>query len=508
MLGAIFFAFYFRKKRLSGVLDRAQKQSRVTLEAARKEADKIIRNAMYESKNEAKKTRRAFELESKRQKIEIQKQERKNKEREQKNHQKIEELERIKADLREKEKKLLEKEQKNLSLIAESELLLEKYQQMIAKAANMSIEEAKHQLIETLEEEAQEKFKSRLQEIEEDAQKKFQDKALEIIALSTQRIASDYVNDATVTVVSLPSEDMKGRIIGREGRNIRSLEQATGVDVIIDDTPEAVIISCFNPIRREIAKITLEKLIDDGRIHPARIEETAQRIEKEFDITIREYGEQAAFEVGIADLNPELVYMLGKLHFRLTGKNHTLKHCVETSHICGMMAAELNVNVKLAKRAGLLHDIGKALDQDSEGHHADLGYQILKKHGESDLVLEAVKLHHAANISYSSSLAPILQAANELSNNRPGARKEAIAGYIKRLESIESLIMKFPKVDKVYALQSGREVRVLVTPEDNSDENVKDLAFKISTELKRDITYPGQIQLTIVKESKYVAFAS
>jgi ribonuclease Y len=407
-----------------------------------------------------------------------------------------------------REKKLSLDEKKNLRLIAENELIIAKNQKMLEKVANQSAEEARNELISLLEADARKEVQKTIRTLEVEAQKEANAKAIEITSLAIQRIASEYVNDATVTVVSLPTEEMKGRIIGREGRNIRAIEQATGVDLIIDDTPEAVIISCFNPIRREIAKITLERLIADGRIHPARIEETASRIDREFETMTKEYGEQAAFEIGITDLHPELITLLGRLRFRTASLQSVLQHSIETAHICGIIASELSLDTKKAKRAGLLHDIGKALDQETEGHHADLGAQLAKKYGESDSVCDAIRSHHKDPLMFASSLAVILSAANNLSSKRPGARKELLSTYVKRLEDMEHLVTKFKGVERSYVLQAGREIRAMIVPDAASDEDVRDLSYEIATKLRRDLNFPGQIRVTVLKENKFVEFAS
>ena len=301
---------------------------------------------------------------------------------------------------------------------------------------------------------------------------------------------------------------MKGRIIGREGRNIRTLEQATGVDLIIDDTPEAVILSCFNPLRREIAKITLERLIGDGRIHPARIEETVGRVETEMDSILTEIGDQAAFDTGVTDLHPDLVKLLGKLKYCHTAGQTVLTHCVETSQICGMLASELGINVKRAKRAGLLHDIGKAADQEVEGHHSEIGAALAQRHGEHAEVAEAIRMHHAEDLLHASPLAVIVGAANTLSAGRPSARKEVLKGYIKRLEDMESIVQTFEGIESAVVLQAGREVRALVSPDGTHDQDVTDLSNDIAHKLRQELTFPGQVRITVLKESKHVEFAT
>ena len=353
----------------------------------------------------------------------------------------------------------------------------------------MSVSEAKRRLMDILEEAARKECYPEVKKIEQEAYKKANQKAKKIISLAVQKIAGNYVNDTSVTVVQLPNDEMKGRIIGREGRNIRMIEQSVGVDLIIDDTPEAVIISSFNPIRREIAKLALEKLIADGRIHPARIEETVSRVEAEMETTIKEFGDQASFDVGVTDLHPHLVSLLGKLKFRSVGVQSVLQHSVETANICGMIAGELGINVNKAKRAGLLHDIGKAVDQDTEGHHAAVGAELCKQYGEDEDIVNAISLHHSQQLKDASILAVVLSSANNLSSNRPGARKELLASYIKRLERMEELILEFPHVNKVFVLQSGREIRVLVEPNKVTDYALKELTDDVAKKLRQELTF-------------------
>jgi ribonuclease Y len=327
------------------------------------------------------------------------------------------------------------------------------------------------------------------------------------VSLAVQRISGEYVSDSTITVVALPSEDLKGRIIGREGRNIRAIEQATGVDLIIDDTPEAVIISCFNPVRREIAKLTIERLIGDGRIHPARIEETVKRVMSEFDLVIREQGEQASFDTGITDLHPELVMALGKLKYRTAGQQSVLQHSIETAHICGIIAGEMGLNVKKAKRCGLLHDIGKAVDQETEGHHSDIGADFCQRYQESSEVVEAIRLHHQEDLNNATPYAVVLYAANSLSANRPGARKEILETYVKRLADMEKVVRDFGGINEAFVIQAGREVHAIVNPMQVNDQQVIDLSSSIAHKMRQELTFPGQVRVTVIRESKFVDYA-
>ena len=371
----------------------------------------------------------------------------------------------------------------------------------------MSASEAKKQLIATLEESARHEAKEKLLEIEK-VKQEAKDKAMAIISLATQRLASEYAGDKSVSVVQLPSDEMKGRIIGREGRNIRALEQATGVDLIIDDTPEAVIISCFNPLKREIAKKALEHLIEDGRIHPARIEETVKRLEEELPTVLKEHGENAAYDLGITDLHPELLTLLGKLKFKTIGTHSILQHSIETAHICGIIAQEIGLNIKQAKRAGLLHEIGKAVDNEKEGHHSKLGAELCTKHGETEEICEAIAQHQSDDLESASKLATILEASNLLSENRPGAKQEAWSNYIKRLEEMERIVLETKHVEKAYVIQAGREVRAMVNSGDLSDDEVSSLSEEVASKLRNQLAFPGQIKITVSKESKQIDYAT
>lgn len=508
VLGLVIFGVLINKKKLATVYENAQSESKKILDEARKDADRLVKSSLQEAKEESRRRRKTFEEEAKKRKTEINKLEKKIKQREQNLEKKFLALEQKEIKTSELEQKLAGEEKRKLRVIADYELNIEQNKRTLEKIANMSAEEAKKQLLKSLEEEAKKNAKESIRQIEAETRKVASKKATEIISLSVQRLAGEYVNDSTITVVNLPGEEMKGRIIGREGRNIRTIEQATGVDLIIDDTPEAVIISCFNPVRREIAKTTLERLIADGRIHPARIEETVKRVESEFESIISDYGEQAAFDIGITDLHPEIINYLGKLKFRSTGMQSILQHSVETAQICGLTASELGLNVKRAKRAGLLHDIGKAVDQETEGHHADISADICEKFGEHKEVCESVRLHHSEDLLNAPALAVILGVANTLSTNRPGARKELLESYIKRLEEMENIVKSFDGIESAYVLQAGREVRALVSPDGVSDSEVRDLSDEIAVKIRQELTFPGQVRITVLRESKFVEYAT
>jgi ribonuclease Y len=507
VVGLIGIGFILNKKQLAEAFKSAQDESKALLEDARKEADNVVKTAMRDAKEDSRQKKKAFEDEAKQRRSEISKLEAKIKQREQTLEQKLGTVDKRENEVEQLEKKIQLEEKRYHRMVAECEILVEKNQKTLEKVANMSADEAKRELLKSLEEAARKDAKEIIRKIEHETRQDADHRAQAVVSLAVQRIAGDYVNDSTVTVVSLPGEDMKGRIIGREGRNIRAIEQAIGVDLIIDDTPEAVIISCFNPLRREIAKITLERLISDGRIHPARIEETAKRVEAEFESILKEYGEQAAFDVGVTDLHPDLLTHLGRLKFAATGMQTILQHAVETAHISGIIAGELDVKIKFSKRAGLLHDIGKAVNQEIEGHHAEIGAELCAKYGENPLVVNAIRLHHQDNLEFADPLTVILNAANKLSGSRPGARKEVMETFVKRLGDMESLVKEFKGIESAFVLQAGREIRALVTPEGVSDSDVIDLSNDIAAKLRRELSFPGHVRVTVLRESRHVDYA-
>ncbi len=495
------------KGKLKSTFDKAQLDSEKLLSEAQTERDRIIRDAHNESKQENKTRRVQFDDEMKKRRSELQKLEQKVKQREQAMEKKLSVLEKKESDLEKMGEHLGQEEVRYKRLVTECEGAIETNRKTLESIANLSQEEAKRELVRSLEQEAKKAASQTIKEIEEAARLEGERRAQSMVSLAVQRVSSEYVNDSTVTVVGLPTDEMKGRIIGREGRNIRAIEQATGVDLIIDDTPEAVILSCFNPIRREIAKIALGRLIADGRIHPARIDETVKKVKEEFDQTILENGEQAAFDTGITDLHPEILAQLGKLKYRTSGQQTVLQHCVEVAHICGIMAGEMGIDVKRAKRCGLLHDIGKAVDQEIEGHHAQIGADFLKKFNESDDIVEAVRNHHSETLSHARPLTVVLHAANVLSANRPGARKEILETYIKRLSKMEEIVNSFHGIESSFVIQAGREIRAIVTPVGVNDNEVNDLTNDIAYKLRKELTFPGQVKVTVLRESKYVDFA-
>jgi ribonucrease Y len=376
----------------------------------------------------------------------------------------------------------------------------------LERISGLSIEEAKEYLLRNIENEVKHEAAALIKEIEAKAKEEADRKAKDIIATAIQKCAADHVSEATVSVVPLPNDEMKGRIIGREGRNIRTLETLTGIDLIIDDTPEAVILSGFDPIRREVARITLEKLITDGRIHPARIEETVEKAKKEVENTIKQEGDNAAFEVGVHNLHPEVIKLLGKLRFRTSYGQNVLNHSLEVAHLSGIMAAELGIDITMAKRAGLLHDIGKAVDHEVEGSHVTIGADLAKKYKESNEVINAILSHHG-DVEATSVISVLVQAADSISAARPGARRETLESYIKRLEKLEEIANSFPGVEKCFAIQAGREIRIMVKPEDVADSDIVMKAREITKKIENELEYPGQIKVTVLRETRAIEYA-
>jgi ribonuclease Y len=410
------------------------------------------------------------------------------------------------VEIRQKEKEISKLERRYEEKNREYDNLLSEQKRLLEQMSGMSHEEAKQYLLNKIETEVRQDAAILVKRIEQETKEIADKKAKEIISLAIARYAGDYVAEKTVSAVALPSEEMKGRIIGREGRNIRALEAITGVDLIIDDTPEAVLLSSFNPVRREVARIALERLIADGRIHPARIEEMVKKVEKEVDNAIREAGEQATFDVGVYGINPELIRILGKLKFRTSYAQNVLQHSIEVAFLCGVMASELGINVKKAKRAGLLHDIGKAVDHEVEGSHAIIGADLAKKYGEPPDVIHAIAAHHE-DVKPETVLAVLVQAADALSGARPGARRETLESYVKRLEELEAVATSIPGVNKSYAIQAGREIRIMVDSGRVSDAETSLLCKEIAKKIETQLTYPGQIKVVVVRETRHVEYA-
>lgn len=470
------------------------------IEAKRKELQLEAKEELYRlrSKSEAEIQRRRQELFAREEKI---------LHREENLDRKVELWEKKEKELEGRSEKLKDRERILLERDRDLQQILQEEKANLERISLLSEEEAKKLLLERIEQELQEKKAILTKRMEDDIKESAEKKAQEIISFAIQRIAMDQVVETTAAVVSLPSDEMKGRIIGREGRNIRALENATGVNVIVDDTPEAVTLSGFDPVRREIARVSLEKLIADGRIHPARIEEVVGKVKEKIEASIREEGEKACFEVGIHDLKPEEKILLGRLRFRTSYGQNVLQHSIEMAYLMGIMAGELKLDIKLAKRIGLLHDIGKAVDHEVEGSHDQIGAQLAEKFNETSELIQAVRSHHESETTAVSVYAVLLQAADTISAARPGARRESLENYIKRLEKLESIANSFNGVKKAYAIQAGREVRVMVEPEAVNDDQTSILAHDLSQKIQKEIEYAGQIKITVIREKRAVDYA-
>jgi len=498
-----YLAARFVQKRKTGEY---QAIARKILDDAKKEADVAKREASIQAKDIVIQARNELEQEAKGRKAELQNTERRLSQKEVNLDKKMETLDKKEEDLEKKEKQIGSREVYLEGRIGEYEVILKQQRERLEEIAGVTAEDAKRMLMQAMEDEARYEGTKIARKIEEEAREKADKKAKEILAVAIQRYAGEYVAEDAVSVVSLPNEEMKGRIIGREGRNIRALEAATGVDIIIDDTPEAVILSCFNPIRREVARIAIERLISDGRIHPARIEEVVTKVAEELEEKLKTTGEQAVFDAGVHNVHPELVKLLGRLKFRSSYSQNVYQHSLEVAFISGILAAELKLNVQEARRAGLLHDIGKAVDHEVEGSHSAIGADLARKYGESEDIIHAVLAHHE-EVPVLNLLDVIVQAADALSGARPGARREMLESYIKRLEELERIASSFHGVEKSYAIQAGREIRIVVNSEKMSDDAIfllsKDIAKKVETEL----SYPGQIKIVVIRETRAVEYA-
>jgi ribonuclease Y len=476
------------------------------LNEARKEAETIKKEAILQAKDNIFQMKAEFEKESKETRKELQNLERRLLQKEENLEKKSEALDKREGTLSKRERAIQHRESELEERDRQVQSLFEEQRQRLESLSGISAQEAKDMLVRSIENEARHDAAMLLKRIETETREMADKKAKEIIALAIQRYAGDYVTEKTVSVVNLPSDEMKGRIIGREGRNIRALEASTGVDLIIDDTPEAVILSGFNPVRREVARQSLERLIADGRIHPARIEEIVEKVSEEIETTIRDAGEQAAFDVGVHGIHMELIKLLGKLKYRTSYGQNVLQHSREVAFLCGVMAAELGLNEKQAKRAGLLHDIGKAVDHEVEGPHALIGADLAKKYGEPPRVVHAIAAHHE-DVPAEDVLAILVQAADALSGARPGARKELLESYVRRLENLENIAASFPGVGKAYAIQAGRELRIIVESEKISDADIVLLSRDIAKKIEAELSYPGQIKVTVIRETRAVEYA-
>ncbi len=489
----------YRKKVSEKEISSAEEEARRIINEAIKSSENKKREALVEAKEEILRARSEYEKEEKSRRADLQKQERRLQQKEENIDRKTENVEKKEEMLAQKHAEL-EREYEEVRTIKRSQT------EMLERISGFTAEEAKAYLIAQVETEVTHETAMKIKEIEQRAKEEADQRAREIVATAIQRCAADHVSDITVSVVPLPNDEMKGRIIGREGRNIRTIETLTGVDLIIDDTPEAITVSCFEPVRREVARVALEKLIADGRIHPTHIEEMVEKARREVDTVIKNEGERATFETGVRGLHPEVQKQLGKLHYRTSYGQNVLQHSIEVSHIAGLMAAELGADVTAAKRAGLLHDLGKALDHEFEGTHVNLGVEFCRKYKEKEEILHAIQAHHN-DVEPKTLVACLVQAADAISAARPGARRENLENYIKRLEKLEEITGTYPGVDKSYAIQAGREVRVMVKPEQVSEDEMIILARELAKRIENELEYPGQIKVHVLREVKVIEYA-
>ncbi len=513
LLGAICFgigfaiAFWVKGQILTQKVKAAEAEASRLVADSKRKADTLLREADLEVKDRLFKMKSDFDAETKETRSEQKKRESRLMQKEENIDRKIEQYERKERELHRKEKMLRKREGQIERRELEYEELIDEQKQQLERISGLSADQAKELLIRAMENEARYEGARIIKKIENEAKEHADRKSKKILATAIQRYAGEYVAERTVSVVQLPSDEMKGRIIGREGRNIRALEAATGVDLIIDDTPEAVVLSGFNPVRREVARLSLMRLISDGRIHPARIEDVVKKVGQEVDTAVKEAGEQAAFDLGVHGIHNELIKTLGRLKFRTSYAQNVLQHSIEVGFLCGIMASELGVNAKMARRMGLLHDIGKAIDHEVEGPHALIGSRLAKKFNESPKVVHAIAAHHE-DVPPNTVLALLVQAADGLSGARPGARKELLENYIKRLEDLENIANSFKGVSNTYAIQAGRELRVIVESEMISDEEAILVSRDIAKKIEESLTFPGQIKVTVIRETRAVEYAN
>ncbi len=489
----------YRKKFAEREIGSAEQEATRLINEAIRSGESRKKEMLLEAKDEIHKSRTEYEKEVKERRGELTKQERRLQQKEETLDKKTENFER-------KEEEMATKLQEVARAKEEAEAVRRQHIATLEKLSGLTQEQAKQALLSSVEEEVRHETAMKIKEIEQQMKDEADEKAREVLSLAIQRCAADHAAEATVSVVPLPNDEMKGRIIGREGRNIRTLETITGVDLIIDDTPEAITVSSFDPVRREVARLALEKLIVDGRIHPTRIEDMVEKARKEVDRTIKEEGERACYETGVHNLNPELVKILGRQKYRTSYGQNVLNHSMEVAHIAGLMAAELGVDVALAKRAGLLHDLGKSIDHEVEGSHVQLGAELARKYKENPVVVNAIEAHHG-DVEPKTVIAVLVQAADAVSAARPGARRENVENYIRRLQKLEELTGSYPGVEKAFAIQAGREVRIMVKPEEVTEDNMILLARDIAKKIEAELEYPGQIKVNVIRETKAVEYA-
>ena len=499
--GVVFFILgvTYRKKVAEKEIGSAEDEAKRIINEAIRGGENKKREMLLEAKEEIHKSRTEYEKEVKERRSDLQKQERRL-------QQKEESLDK-KLDIHEKKEEDLARKIANVQSQQEEVAALKRSQmEMLEKISGLTQDEAKAYILKGVEDDVRHETALKIKEIEEQMKDEAEQKAREIITTAIQRCAADHAAEVTVSVVPLPNDEMKGRIIGREGRNIRTLETITGVDLIIDDTPEAITVSSFDPVRREVARLALEKLIADGRIHPTRIEDMVEKARREVDHTIKQEGERAVFETGIHGLHPELIKLLGRQKYRTSYGQNVLNHSIEVAHIAGLLASELGVDITLAKRAGLLHDLGKSVDHEMEGSHVQLGVELARKYKENPVVVNAIEAHHG-DVEPQTVIACLVQAADAISAARPGARRENVENYIRRLEKLEELTGSFPGVEKSYAIQAGREIRIMVKPEEVTEDNMVLLAHDVARKIEAELEYPGQIKVNVIRETKAVEYA-
>ena len=505
VLGA-FVGFFIRKRFAESKIEIAEETSKKFLERAKKEAETIKKEAHLQAKEDLYKAKADFEKETRDRRLELHDLEKRMVQREENLDKKVELMDQKEVSISKRERSLVVQEKGISEKEKELQAVLDQRRLQLERISGMTSDEAKKMLRQSMENEAKHEAAKTIRRIEEEAKETADKRARNILALAIQRYSADYVTEKTVSVVNLPNEEMKGRIIGREGRNIRSIEAATGIDLIIDDTPEAVVLSGFDPIRREVARISLERLINDGRIHPARIEEIVEKAKQEVDVGIKEAGEQATFDIGVHGVGGEIIKLLGKLKYRTSYDQNVLQHSLEVASFCGIIASELGLNVKKNKRAGLLHDIGKAVDHEIEGSHAIIGADLAKKHGEDDEIIHAIAAHHDDE-KPQTVFAILVQVADALSAARPGARREMLETYIKHLKELEEIANSFSGVSKSYAVQAGREIRIIVESEEISDDDAVVLSQDVAKKIEANLSYPGQIKITVIRETRSVDYA-